>query len=139
MTGFIRGLDPELVNVLWKQARCRGAWGLFYPVAGETPTEAKERERAARALCAECPIRQECRDWARRNREPDGIWGGEGPDARAVWLKSSGERPVPRRSDHGCGGLCESCRQVRREQNRLRRRRWRAGRAAARERELVSL
>lgn len=30
----------------------------------------------AKAICATCPVRMECLDWAIRNREPEGIWGG---------------------------------------------------------------
>jgi len=32
---------------------------------------------AAKAFCAECPVRDECLDTALRRREPWGVWGGE--------------------------------------------------------------
>ncbi|MEU9805464.1 WhiB family transcriptional regulator [Mycobacterium sp. NPDC050853] len=44
---------------------------LFYPDASDTVTA-----REAEAVCAQCPVRVECRATARANREPFGIWGG---------------------------------------------------------------
>jgi WhiB family transcriptional regulator, redox-sensing transcriptional regulator len=34
------------------------------------------REQAAKALCARCPVIEQCRDHALRVKEPYGIWGG---------------------------------------------------------------
>ena len=48
-----RGMDPEL----------------FFPERGE-PTE------PAKAVCAGCPVRGECLDYALTNVERFGIWGG---------------------------------------------------------------
>jgi hypothetical protein len=42
---------------------------LFYPTRGE-PT------KRAEAMCADCPVRQECLDFALRNGMHFGIWGG---------------------------------------------------------------
>jgi WhiB family redox-sensing transcriptional regulator len=36
----------------------------------------EERQSAALALCAACPVRTECLEHALENREPYGIWGG---------------------------------------------------------------
>lgn len=47
-----RGLDPDL----------------FFPGRGQSTTE-------ARAVCAGCPVRQPCRDFAVTNGERFGIWG----------------------------------------------------------------
>lgn len=52
------GIDPEL----------------FFPV-GETGPSLRPI-RAAKAVCARCPVIDECREWALRAGEPDGIWGG---------------------------------------------------------------
>lgn len=41
----------------------------FFPTRGEDTTQAK-------AICAECSVRQECLDYAVRNGEKFGIWGG---------------------------------------------------------------
>jgi WhiB family redox-sensing transcriptional regulator len=34
------------------------------------------RDRAAKAICAGCPVKAECADYAIRAREPYGVWGG---------------------------------------------------------------
>lgn len=48
-----RGLDPEV----------------FF-------TERGERTDAPKAICAGCPVRVECLEYALDNREPIGVWGG---------------------------------------------------------------
>ena len=70
-------------------ASCRGRSDLFFPRRGERPERRDRREAAARALCQECPVRDMCRDWARRNREY-GLWGGESERERAA----AGYRPT---------------------------------------------
>jgi WhiB family redox-sensing transcriptional regulator len=58
-------------NMVWKQlAACRGVEPeIFYPVTDEEAEEAK-------AICAACPVREMCLDFALGNRERDGVWGG---------------------------------------------------------------
>ena len=55
----------------WRQrAACRGVDpDIFYPVSDEEAEDAK-------AICAICPVRQACLEWALANRERDGVWGG---------------------------------------------------------------
>jgi len=55
----------------WHQhGACRGADpNLFFPERGESVKEAK-------AVCARCPVRAECLDYAMENHEVVGIWGG---------------------------------------------------------------
>jgi len=36
----------------------------------------RRREAAAKRVCAGCPVRIECADYAIRAREPYGVWGG---------------------------------------------------------------
>ncbi|PZS22416.1 MAG: WhiB family transcriptional regulator [Acidimicrobiales bacterium] len=59
------------MNPSWRQrAACRGLDpDIFYPVTDEEADEAK-------AICAECPVRQPCLEHALANREHDGVWGG---------------------------------------------------------------
>jgi WhiB family redox-sensing transcriptional regulator len=61
----------------WRAA-CRGEdAGLFFaPNHFETKDEKHTRERRAKSLCAGCPVKIECLDYAIRTREAHGIWGG---------------------------------------------------------------
>ncbi|MBG0813513.1 WhiB family transcriptional regulator [Planomonospora sp. ID82291] len=44
---------------------------LFFPVA-----PSPEQEERAKAVCAGCPVLADCRAYAVRVGEPEGIWGG---------------------------------------------------------------
>lgn len=59
------------MNLSWRQrAACRGIDpDIFYPVSEEEADEAK-------AICAQCPVREACLEYALANRERDGVWGG---------------------------------------------------------------
>jgi WhiB family redox-sensing transcriptional regulator len=61
----------------WRAA-CRGEdAALFFPPAREEGRDERLiRERQAKAICATCPVRVECLEYALRTREPYGIWGG---------------------------------------------------------------
>ena len=49
---------------------CRGtALNLFYPERGESAGPARQ-------VCAACPVRQQCLEYALSNRITSGIWGG---------------------------------------------------------------
>ena len=66
-------------DVSWRvRGRCRGdsAVHFFAPPHFERKPEKDAREGRARALCAACPVRQECLDYALTVHEPHGIWGG---------------------------------------------------------------
>lgn len=58
-------------NTRWMaDAACRDSDPrLFWPKPGES-------HREALAVCADCPVRQQCLDYAVSNGEHDGIWGG---------------------------------------------------------------
>mgnify|MGYP001281055544 CR=1 FL=1 len=64
-------------------AACEGRTEMFFAPAGERPEARQVRENKARAVCTECPVLLECRDWARENREY-GFWGGESEEDRAA-------------------------------------------------------
>jgi WhiB family redox-sensing transcriptional regulator len=61
----------------WRAA-CRGDdSGLFFAPSHLEPRDVREaRERRAKSICAICPVRVECLEYALRIREPHGIWGG---------------------------------------------------------------
>lgn len=58
--GACRGTDPEI---------------FFSPDAERGPRR-RARESAAKALCAVCPVVQQCLEHALAVREPYGVWGG---------------------------------------------------------------
>jgi WhiB family redox-sensing transcriptional regulator len=55
----------------WRQqAACRGGdVGVFFP-ADEAGAG------AAKAICASCPVRDLCLEWAMSTHQDDGVWGG---------------------------------------------------------------
>ena len=61
----------ERSNTSWQQAAsCRGIDpGVFHP---ETDDDADE----AKAICAACPVRGPCLEYALLAREKLGVWGG---------------------------------------------------------------
>ena len=64
---------------VWQlKAACRGPHALvfFPPSHPERKEERLARERAAKEICHPCPVLQDCRDYAIRIREANGIWGG---------------------------------------------------------------
>ncbi len=51
-------------------ARCKGVPAeVFYPLTDEEAEEPK-------AICAKCPVREACLEYAIAAREKDGVWGG---------------------------------------------------------------
>jgi WhiB family redox-sensing transcriptional regulator len=59
------------MNLSWRQrGACRGVDpDIFYPPSDEEAGPAK-------AICAQCPVREACLEYALANRERDGVWGG---------------------------------------------------------------
>jgi WhiB family redox-sensing transcriptional regulator len=47
---------------------------LFFP--GGTTALAGEQAVEAKAVCAGCPVRRECLDWALVTKQDHGVWGG---------------------------------------------------------------
>ena len=67
------------VDESWQlKAACRGphATVFFPPPHFERKDDREEREARAKAICAGCPVRRPCLDYAVAIREPHGIWGG---------------------------------------------------------------
>lgn len=68
-------------------ARCRGrdATLFFGPNQFEPKRERLAREAAAKEICRGCPALEACRDFALREGENFGVWGGLGEaDRRAL-------------------------------------------------------
>jgi WhiB family redox-sensing transcriptional regulator len=60
---------------LW--AACRQAdRDLFFSPDGERGSAKRRRERAAKAICGTCQVRESCAEYAVGNHERYGVWGG---------------------------------------------------------------
>jgi WhiB family redox-sensing transcriptional regulator len=73
------------------RAACRGPHAaVFFPPAHfERKDEKLQREVRAKAICAACPVREPCLEYALRIREPHGIWGGLSEAERKPMLAAS--------------------------------------------------
>ena len=64
-------------------AACKGADpDLFFGPDAEFVTARQQREAAAKAICAGCPVRLECLAYALDTSQAYGIWGGANEDER---------------------------------------------------------
>jgi WhiB family redox-sensing transcriptional regulator len=79
---------PGPVADLWEwqyQGACRRVDpSVFFHPEGERGPARRRRDDAAKAVCASCPVMQECRQHALTVREPYGVWGGMTEDEREV-------------------------------------------------------
>jgi Transcription factor WhiB len=79
---------PARFAARWRElAACRGAdLEVFFPGRGESAGP-------ARRVCAACPVRQPCLDYAISNRIAHGIWGGLTEQERRAlqsrWVRAS--------------------------------------------------
>jgi WhiB family redox-sensing transcriptional regulator len=81
-------VDP---NRGWEDdAACRGADAslFFAPNYFETREQKEAREVQAKRICADCPVREPCLEYALRTRDPHGIWGGLNELERRRLLRS---------------------------------------------------
>jgi WhiB family redox-sensing transcriptional regulator len=90
--------EPEQTDEgWWLRAECRGLTttqrdDLFFPACGDATAPAK-------AICAMCPVRAECLDYALTNGERFGIWGGLSERERRRIRRR--DRATPPRIEHG--------------------------------------
>jgi WhiB family redox-sensing transcriptional regulator len=79
----------------WEAAACRNSEPeLFFPVSGSVVTA---DVRQAKLICASCAARVECLNFALRQRQEQGIWGGLTEEERRVLrrrLAANGRRSV---------------------------------------------
>ena len=72
-------MSVQRIDDLWQaKAACRGPQSsVFFPPSHfERKDEKEAREARAKGICAGCPVRKPCLEYALRIREPHGIWGG---------------------------------------------------------------
>lgn len=88
---------PGPMADLWEwqlEGSCRRANpDVFFHPEGERGPARRDRDSAAKAVCASCPVLLRCREHALLVREPYGVWGGMTEDEReAVY---AGDAAVP--------------------------------------------
>ncbi len=74
---------------------------LFFHPQNERGTARIRRDRTAKAICARCPVRLDCADYAIRAREPYGVWGGLSEDDRERIYRRLDSRNYPRQRGDG--------------------------------------
>jgi WhiB family transcriptional regulator, redox-sensing transcriptional regulator len=53
---------------------------LFFPISSAGPALAQLEQ--AKSICAGCPVRQQCLDFAVSTHQTHGVWGGTSPEER---------------------------------------------------------
>ena len=74
-------------------------FGLFFGPEDESTAERNRREEKAIRICAGCPSRLPCLEWALSHQIPFGVWGGTGEAGRR-WLANPGSLPMCRNDLH---------------------------------------
>jgi len=140
--GAKRGYNlPSLRQLVQREewmesAACRGmAANIFFPArqGGDHATlDAQAQATAiAKAICAGCPVKAECLEYATANGESMGIWGGvsarslnpskaKATNSRAVRLGMNADRPIPHGTVNGYVNFacrCDACRTARHTTN----------------------
>ena len=88
---------------------CRGADPLlFFHTQNERGSSRSRRDQLAKRVCASCPVRLECADYAIRAREPYGVWGGLSEDDREGIFQPDGSVEEPTTCQCS-GNRCGSC------------------------------
>lgn len=77
---------PVSDDVIWQlQGLCGSGEhdpNLWYPEAPQVEIKALQAKR----ICGQCPVLQQCRDWALLHHEHAGVWGGlSAEDRKRVW------------------------------------------------------
>jgi WhiB family redox-sensing transcriptional regulator len=86
-------IEPAYPN--WQHAAaCRGEDSSYFFAPGyfERRSEKLAREAVAKAICARCPVRDECLEFALQVRDPHGVWGGLNEMERRALLRDRARR-----------------------------------------------
>jgi WhiB family redox-sensing transcriptional regulator len=78
---------------------------LFFGPDGERPAEREIRERKAKAICALCPLRAECLEYALGHPARYGIWGGLNGEELAAEHRRLQRRGALRIGSFGSGAV----------------------------------
>ena len=67
---MMNGSDVKVKTAWREEAACKGLdTGIFFPLSDAEAGPAK-------LVCAGCPVRDLCLEWALASRQEDGVWGG---------------------------------------------------------------
>jgi WhiB family redox-sensing transcriptional regulator len=66
---------------------------MFFHPDGERGPSRNNRIARAKAVCASCPVIQQCREHALAVQEPYGIWGGLSEDERLIIIEHQTKTP----------------------------------------------
>ncbi|MEW2516705.1 WhiB family transcriptional regulator [Actinacidiphila alni] len=111
----VRGRVPHLVpderqcSVSWQdRAACRTVDPeLFFPVGTAGP--ARLQVQKAQRICAGCPVREVCLEYALDIGESAGVWGGASEEERrSLKRRRSRRQAAAARADATSGGPAES-------------------------------
>jgi WhiB family redox-sensing transcriptional regulator len=96
MTDISRLPGPQSEKWEWQLlGACRGEdTELFFHPEGERGPRRSNREAAAKAVCASCPVVALCRAHALAAREPYGVWGGLSEHEREAIHARSASAPA---------------------------------------------
>ena len=88
MTQLLPLPEPTIDNYQWQiEGACRGMDSdVFFHPPGERRRRRAQRIEKAKAVCAGCPVIDECRRHALTAVEPYGVWGGLSEEERAERL-----------------------------------------------------
>lgn len=93
-------------------AACKGEdLVLFFGPENERQPQKDIRERKAKAICSQCPARNECLTYALERPEKYGTWGGLNEDERASERRRRMRRGIPLAEVSSSPGFkrCKSC------------------------------
>ena len=75
------------------QSLCRGVdSSFFFHPDGERGPARAQREARAKAMCARCPVLEQCRTHAMAVQEPYGIWGGMSESERETAVRTANRK-----------------------------------------------
>jgi WhiB family redox-sensing transcriptional regulator len=84
-----------------RDASCgTGHLDVFFGPWRERPSARAAREAQAKAICAACPARVPCLEWALRTRQEFGVWGGLSESERRPLARQAGTSPLCRNDLH---------------------------------------
>lgn len=79
----------------WELANCKGRTDDFFDDRISAVAKAKE-------ICATCPIKQDCLQWALEHREAWGVWAGlDYQELRIVAVSLGYDPPARKEPEHG--------------------------------------